>query len=483
MSQIFSSDSTTNSAHLSRNAIGLREVLFQSITAMAPGGAVAFALTFAASAAGGALPLSILLALIPSLMIANTVAQFAKKLPSAGGYYTYTSRGLGPQAGFMTAWAFLFYEPWAPASVYTVVGFLVQTTFPKVLGVAIPWYVWSTVGILLLHVITYIGIRFSAKTASILGSIEILIFLALGITMILVAPHQPGGTVLSPYSSLDHHWSGVLLGMVFGIFAFTGFESAAPLAEESRNPKRTIGKAVLLAALLIGIFYFVEAYAGVAGWGLPKMADYAASSNPWNVLAHRYWGWGWVIVFLALMNSQMGNGIASQTASTRVLWAMGRIGVLPTKLSHVHPHYHTPVWAINVQTVITLVLTLGTGFLFGIFNAGSFTAEVLTLAIIVVYIMGNIALPFFYWREYRTEFRWWRHAVLPGIASLFLLVALYGSVFPIPSYPLNLVPYVVLLWLLLGLVVLAWLRKNHPNAVESAKIVFLPTETDSVEQG
>ena len=468
---------------LSKNAVGLREVLFQSITAMAPGGAVAFALTFAASAAGGALPLSILLALIPSLMIANTVAQFAKKLPSAGGYYTYTSRGLGTQAGFMTAWAFLFYEPWAPASVYTVVGFLVQTTFPRVFGVAIPWYVWSVLGIALLHIITYIGIRFSAKTASILGSIEIVIFLALGITMIVMTPHQPGTAVLSPYSALDHHWSGVLLGMVFGIFAFTGFESAAPLAEESRNPKRTIGKAVLLAALVIGLFYFVESYAGVAGWGLGKMSGYAASSNPWNVLAHRFWGWGWVIVFLALMNSQMGNGIASQTASTRVLWAMGRIGVLPSKLSAVHHRYQTPIWAINVQTLITLILTLGTGFLFGIFNAGSFTAEVLTLAIIVVYIMGNVALPFFYWREYRKEFRWGLHVILPIIASLFLLVALYGSVFPVPAYPLNLVPYVVLVWLLIGVGVLSWLKKHRPAAVEAAKVVFLPTETESVEQG
>jgi amino acid transporter len=162
---------------------------------------------------------------------------------------------------------------------------------------------------------------------------------------------------------------------------------------------------------------------------------------------------------------------------------MGRIGVLPSKLSTVHHRYQTPIWAINVQTLITLILTLGTGFLFGIFNAGSFTAEVLTLAIIVVYIMGNVALPFFYWREYRKEFRWGLHVILPIIASLFLLVALYGSVFPVPAYPLNLVPYVVLVWLLIGVGVLSWLKKHRPAAVEAAKVVFLPTETESVEQG
>jgi len=458
---------------LSHNAVGLREVVFQSITGMAPAGAVAFALTYVASAAGAALPLSLLLAMIPSLMVASTVAQFAKKIPSAGGYYTYTSRGLNPYAGFITAWFFLFYEPLMPSTVFAVVGFLVQTTFPTVFGIHIPWYVWSIVGILLLHLITYRSIQASSKVASILGLIEIGVFLALALTILFNTPHFPGMTPFTPSASLNHSWSGVLLGMVFGVFTFAGFETAAPLGEEASNPRKTVGKAVLIAALVIGIFYMISAYAAVTGWGLNKMSGYAASSNPWNILAKHYWGWGWILIFLALMNSQMGNGIASQTACTRVLYAMGRIGVLPKKLATIHKKHRIPSVALNIQTLLTLILTLGTGFLFGPFVASQVIAEILTIAIIMVYILGNIALFRFYRKEYPNEFSVWLHGVFPIVSSLFLIIALIGSIFPVPAYPLNLPPYIVLVWILIGFWVLSYLRRKRPEKIDAAKLIVM----------
>jgi amino acid transporter len=463
---------------LSHNAVGLREVVFQSITGMAPAGAIAFALTYVASAAGAALPLALILAMIPSLMVASTLAQFAKKIPSAGGYYTYTSRGLNSNAGFITAWFFLFYEPLMPSTVFAVVGFLVQTTFPTVFGLAIPWYVWSIAGILLLHWITYRNIHASSRIASILGAIEVLVFLALAITILFKTPHLPGFTPFTPSASLNHSWSGVLLGMVFGIFTFCGFETAAPLGEEARNPRKTVGKAVLIAALMIGVFYMICAYAGVTGWGFSKMDGYAASSNPWNILAERYWGWGWILIFLALMNSQMGNGVASQTACTRVLYAMGRIGVLPKKLSTIHEKHKIPSVALNVQTTITLILTLGLGFLFGPFMASQLIALILTLAIIMVYILGNIALIRFYRKEYPSEFSIWLHGIFPIISSLFMVVALIGSIFPVPAYPLNLAPYLVIIWLIIGLAVLAYLHRKRPETIEDAKLIFTDDITE-----
>lgn len=459
-------------SQLSHNAVGLREIVFQSITGMAPAGAVAFALTYVASAAGAALPLALILAMIPSLMVASTVAQFAKKLPSAGGYYTYTSRGLSPNAGFITAWFFLFYEPLMPSTVFAVVGFLIQTTFPTVFGLSIPWYVWSIVGILLLHFITYRNIHASSRVASILGLIEIGVFLALAVTILFNTPHTPGITPFTPSASLNHSWSGVLLGMVFGIFTFCGFETAAPLGEEARNPRKTVGKAVMIAAVIIGVFYLISAYAAVTGWGLHKMGGYAASENPWNILAKQYWGWGWILIFLALMNSQLGNGVASQTACTRVLYAMGRIGVLPKRLSTIHQKHKIPSVALNVQTLITLVLTLGTGFLFGPFVASQLIALILTVSIIMVYILANIALFRFYRKEYPGEFSFWLHGVFPIVSSLFLVVALIGTVYPVPSYPLNLTPYIVLVWIIIGFAVLTNLRRKRPETIEAAKLIF-----------
>src|SRR5713226_7067960 len=89
---------------LHRNAIGLTEVLFQSVTAMAPASAVAFSLGAAVPFAGTALPLATLIALAVCTLIALNIAALAKHLPSAGGYFTYVSHGLGDEAGWLTGW-------------------------------------------------------------------------------------------------------------------------------------------------------------------------------------------------------------------------------------------------------------------------------------------------------------------------------------------------------------------------------------------
>jgi amino acid transporter len=85
-------------------------MLFQSITHMAPAAAVAFSIIVGAPFAGGALPLGVLLALVACLFVASSIGQLAKHLPSAGGFATYTSRGLHPSVGFMVAWLYSLAE-------------------------------------------------------------------------------------------------------------------------------------------------------------------------------------------------------------------------------------------------------------------------------------------------------------------------------------------------------------------------------------
>jgi amino acid transporter len=102
--------SSQASGGLARSAIGVREVLFQSITHMAPAAAVAFSIIVGAPLAGGALPLGVLFALVACLFVASSIGQLAKHLPSAGGFATYTSRGLHPAVGFMVAWLYSLAE-------------------------------------------------------------------------------------------------------------------------------------------------------------------------------------------------------------------------------------------------------------------------------------------------------------------------------------------------------------------------------------
>src|SRR5437667_11756923 len=113
---------SVETARLERNAVGLAPTLFQSITLMAPAAAVAFSIIVGVPYAGGSIPLAVLLALIACLLCAVSIGQLAKHLPSAGGLYTYSSRGLHPYVGFLVAWGFILAEPIVAPLLYLIFG-------------------------------------------------------------------------------------------------------------------------------------------------------------------------------------------------------------------------------------------------------------------------------------------------------------------------------------------------------------------------
>ena len=95
---------------LARNAIGLREVVFQSICSMAPGAAIAASIPFGSPLAGGALPLAVVFAFIGILFTASSIGQLAKHIPAAGSVATYSAIGLRPWVGYLVGWAYAAVE-------------------------------------------------------------------------------------------------------------------------------------------------------------------------------------------------------------------------------------------------------------------------------------------------------------------------------------------------------------------------------------
>src|SRR6202012_501295 len=112
---------------LTRGAIGLREVIFQSITSMAPAGAVALSIAAGATYAGGALPLSGLLALVGCLLAASSIGQLAKPLPSAGSIYTYAAESIHPAVGFLVGWGYSLVEALIGPITMILFGYLVSS--------------------------------------------------------------------------------------------------------------------------------------------------------------------------------------------------------------------------------------------------------------------------------------------------------------------------------------------------------------------
>ena len=169
---------------LRSNAIGLPGVLFQSVTTMAPAGAVAFSLGAAIPFTGGALPLAVLFALVICVLVALNIGSMAKYLPSAGGYFSYVTHGLGPQVGWLTGWLFTFtYVLFIPLTLLVlgpVTDSFLSSNFHISLG-SNGWIVYALIFAAITFGLTFFGIKISADVGVVLGVLEICAFGVLSI--------------------------------------------------------------------------------------------------------------------------------------------------------------------------------------------------------------------------------------------------------------------------------------------------------------
>jgi amino acid transporter len=475
---------------LAQEAIGLREVLFQSITHMAPAAAVAFSIIVGTLFAGGALPLSVILALVGCLLVAISIGQLAKHLPSAGSFYTYTSRGIHPSIGFLVAWGYAVVEPLVAPLLYLIFGHLVATVLNQEYGwsYSLWWRISAVVAALVVFILGYFGIKLSARTGTLIGLFEIGVFLALAITLIVKAGSANTLSVFgTKFATIDKFrgFSGVVAGSIFTILAFIGFEAAAPLAEETRDPRRNIKLAVVYSCVGIGIFYIFTTYAASVFFGPGRFGDFTGfgGGNPWDALARQAWGAGWVVVFLAIANSAIANSNAAANATTRTWYAMGRIRLLPRTFAHIHPKWKSPDVAVFAQLIVGLVIALWLGQKYGPFPVGFTLVATIDVAIIVaIYMLVDLACILFYLRERRGDFNIFLHGLLPlaGIAAFvpafFTAVGVGGSVFSFVSrlgWPYTLVGPVDGILMGIGVLYLIYLYAAAPDRLRDTGRIFV----------
>jgi amino acid transporter len=450
---------------LRRNALGLPEVVFQGMTHIAPSLNIVFTFPLIALKAGPAMPLSFVLTTIVCLFIANTVSQFARFMPSSGGYYAFATRGLGARFGFMTTWSYLIYDFLGMAGAIGFLGYLASNALDNASGVNVPWWLFALLTFLIVWVLTYRGIAVSIRTTAVLGAVEILIMLALAITFLVHPGHGSSYTAPLFPKNAPNHFHGVLAGMVFSVLALSGFEAPAPLAQETRRPAKFISRAVLISLLIIGCFYIFTAYASAIGWGTGRMAAFASNPNPYYALGHSLWGAGWWFILFAIINSTIGVGLACTNAATRVMYTMGQAGTLPRQFGRLHPVYQSPTFAISVQQLVGVAAVLIVGLGFGATEVFGFIGTIDTLAVIVLYIMANLALIRYVRREQAAHFDLWRHVIAPLIGTGALVPVLWVTVWPEPSWPINLTPYIFVAIMAVGFALMLLNERRHPGVL------------------
>lgn len=476
------------SAGLRRGAIGLREVLFQSITGMAPGAAIAASIPAGAAYAGGSLPLAVVFALLACLLTASSIGLLAREMPAAGSLATYAARGLHPAAGFITAWGYVLVSVLIPPLVLLQLGFTTAATihgdfagYPASL-----WWPWALAGAALVLAAGYFGIRTSARMGTALGAFEVAVFVVLAVFLIVHAGAHNTikvfGTGYTPGGFKG--MTGVIAGSVYTVLAFGGFEGAAPLAEESRDPKRTVQKAVLLSTLGIGVLYVFTTYAADVAFGPAGFAGFTSSgAASWEGMARNLYGLFWFFVFLAIVNSTIGNANAGVNIVSRMSYAMGRIRAFPPALARVHPRHRSPVLAIALSFVLTCAITLGLGLAYGPVNAFAMTGTGIVIVLVAIYILMNVAcVGYFAPAAHRGGRRWnpLLHLVIPllGIAA-FVPAWLTSAGIKVFSFVTPLAPpssYMgpaVAVFMAAGVLYLGYLYARHPRRVAAVGLVHL----------
>jgi amino acid transporter len=472
--------------HLREHSIGLPQVLFQSITHMAPAAAVAYSIFISVPQAQQALPLSVGLALIACICAATAIGQLAKLFPSAGGMYTYAGKTLGPWAGFLVAWLFILFQPLVAPFLYLEFGWAMSDVFSNSIGwhYSGQWWVWVVLMTVIVFLLTYRDIRLSTTAGVILGAFEIAIFAALALWMMF---SNAGDLNLQPFN--PHHavgdWSGVFKGMVFAILAFIGFEASAPLGEEARHPRRTVPRAVVGSAIAIGLFYVLCSYAWVFGAGFDNFVKQATTNaDPWRSLGKVFWGGGWVLVFLAICNSIAANSNAAVNAATRVFYSLARNRLAPRQLGHTHKQFRTPHIAIIWMSTFALVVALLFGWKWGPLN-GFFTIATLAVPpVILVYMLVSARCMYWYGAKSRGQFNPLLPLALP-IGGIVLFVSpLYCQFvkYP-PAYPEKYGNWVDIAWVILGLALTVYVVLVRPDKLADIDRVYVEDETVAPESG
>lgn len=367
-----------------RRSLGLPAVILFGLAYMAP---IIVYGTFGilAEKSQGTVAMSYLLALIAVLLTAVSYGRMANLYPVAGSAYSYARRAIGAHVGFLVGWAVLLDYFFLPMVIWLIGAAYLSAEFPSV-----PSWLWIVLYIGITTAVNVIGIVFASRTNIILMVVQCLIVAAFIFLCgrYVVAAAGPGGLVSAePFFRADVPLSAALSGAAVAAYSFLGFDAVTTLTEETKDPQRAMPRAILAIALIGGAVFIVAAYFAQL---VHPGGDFANADAAAFGIAMTIGGDLFAAIFLAgLVIAQFTAGLSAQASVGRLLYAMGRDGVLPRRIfGYLHPRLRTPALNLLFAGAVGLAALFlteesSTSFInFGAFLA--FTAVNLSVAVLYV---------------------------------------------------------------------------------------------------
>src|SRR5215472_3680344 len=461
-------ESSTRPERLRRNQLGLFGVIMPGLAQVAPAFNLFFTTGFMVAYAGASAPLIFLISMVGMAATASSLAQFSGVYPSAGSFITYITRSIGTKVavaiGVITVLGYII----AFGGIYIFVGsYIVQNVFnsPHIWGIT--QIVTIIYGALVVAPVI-VGLKFGVRVTVALYVFEVILLLALSLT--ILAKGGASGLSSTPFSWPGGKSSDVLLAFSLAVLAFGGFEAAAPLAEETREPRRNVPIAVLGAVIVSGVIYVVGSYALVTAFGVGHAGTLAADLNPFHTAAKAFLPFLAPLITWVFLSSVASSYVAANTQTSRVIFAGARGRLWRQLLAGVNPRFKTPaIAAVAFVAPSILIGVVSTAFT-DPGTASGFLGTYGILGLIIMYLMANVALVV-EWAKFRRQGihkNIWLWVVTPVVGVIVLAIPIWGDLRPGQASPYNTLPWLTIGLIAVGVIYAAVLAIARPAVLERA---------------
>ena len=434
---LYAPKEVTNVPHLKR-VLGLGDLIFYGIVLIQPIAAIGL-FGIASKVSRGHMSMTLLIAMVGMMLTAISYGRMASLYPSAGSAYTYVGKGLNPYFGFMAGWA-MFLDYLIVPVINTVYACLtLQRLIPSV-----PFLVWVILFVFVITVLNLRGIRTMARSNEILLFIMcdvIGIFIFDAIRYVLRLQGLDGLLSIKPfYNPGNFDVGAVMTATSFATLTYIGFDGVTTLAEEVKNPKRNMLLAPILVCLFTGIFSIIQIYLAQRVW--PDYNSFPNAETAFFDVAARVGGkFLFDAIAIILFIACLGSGLAGQVGAARLLFGMGRDGIIPGRIfSHLDPKTGTPSFNILIMAVLTITGTIVLSY--------QGAAELLNFGAFIAFMGVNIATfrQFYFLRPKGEKRNFFYDALLP-VAGFLVCFFIWISL-PLPAKIIGGI------WFMIGLVYL-----------------------------
>lgn len=296
---------------------------------------------------------SYVVALIVMLFTASSYAAMVRRYPVAGSAYTYSQQAFGGATGFLTGWVLMLDYLFIPMINFLILGLYVGTQFPSV-----PTWVFTLAALIAVFVFNVLGISLVGKinTAIVVVSMAaVLVFAILAIKTAIGDPDAP--SLIEPFIPGSADYSPIFTGAAVLALSFLGFDAVSTLSEEAKHPRRDIPRAIMLTTVIGGLVFIFVSWVGARAYSLDdwSQAPQELLDAAGVVLFDHVGGDILTGIFIIItVAGCFGSGLAGQVAVSRILYSMGRDGILPRPLGILSKRFGTPVVAATVVSVFAL---------------------------------------------------------------------------------------------------------------------------------